>query len=341
MKKIALAFLLLVAALAPPVHAQQTFGLTPTFSKTLSVTTTTGNVQLGAGAGTTVVLWNSGTAAAYYAVGQASTQAATVAGSGYIPPGGCLVLNVQPSSYLAAITATGTTTLNATQGNGQTACSYGGVGAASGGGGGAATIADGADITQGAIADAAATAGSTGTLSAKLRFITTQLATLNTALGTPFQAGGSIGNTTFAVTNAGTFLIQMNATPMIGNGNGVVTAPSAEALAAITHSTSVTVAESCRVLKASAGNLYNVRVSIAATTGYVMVFDAASAPSDGAVTTLAIPAVRVVSDGTSGWYADDFTPPMRMATGITVCFSSTGPFSKTASATAAIAGQVQ
>ncbi len=69
-----------------------------------------------------------------------------------------------------------------------------------GGGGGAVTIADGADATQGAIADPAATAGSTGTLSAKLRLMTTQLGTLNTSLGTinttlgtPFQAGGTIG----------------------------------------------------------------------------------------------------------------------------------------------------
>lgn len=34
------------------------------------------------------------------------------------------------------------------------------------------------------------------------------LTTINTTLGTPFQAGGSIGNTSFAVTNAGTFAVQ-------------------------------------------------------------------------------------------------------------------------------------
>lgn len=192
MKKALLAFLLLVAPLAPPVHAQQTFGLTPTFSKTLSVTTTTGNVQLGAGSGTTVVVWNGGANAAFVAVGTTSAAAATVAGSMYLPPGSCVVLNAQPSWYLAAITGSSTTTLYITQGAGQTACSFGGVGAASGGGGGAATIADGADVTQGAIADAAATAGSTGTLSAKLRLMTTQLATLNTTLGTPLQAGGAV-----------------------------------------------------------------------------------------------------------------------------------------------------
>lgn len=53
-----------------------------------------------------------------------------------------------------------------------------------GGGGGAATIADGADVNQGATTDAAATAGGTGTISAKLRNATALLDTLNTALST-------------------------------------------------------------------------------------------------------------------------------------------------------------
>lgn len=45
----------------------------------------------------------------------------------------------------------------------------------SAGGGGATTVADGADTATGAVADAAATAGGTGTVSAKLRRISTQL----------------------------------------------------------------------------------------------------------------------------------------------------------------------
>lgn len=73
------------------------------------------------------------------------------------------------------------------------------------------SIGSGAMVDLGAIADAAATAGSTGTASAKLRLMTTQLGTINTTLGTPFQAGGNIGNTTFAVTNAGTFSTQISA----------------------------------------------------------------------------------------------------------------------------------
>lgn len=60
------------------------------------------------------------------------------------------------------------------------------------GGGGAATIADGADVTEGAIADAAAAAGAVGTVSAKLRRLTTDISALLTALGTPAQAGGTV-----------------------------------------------------------------------------------------------------------------------------------------------------
>lgn len=51
----------------------------------------------------------------------------------------------------------------------------GGSSSGGGGGGGAVTIADGADVAEGAIADAAATAGGTGTISAKLRRLTAQL----------------------------------------------------------------------------------------------------------------------------------------------------------------------
>lgn len=48
----------------------------------------------------------------------------------------------------------------------------------SSGGGGAVTVADGADVTQGAVADAAVAAGAAGTLSAKLRSISRDIGTL-------------------------------------------------------------------------------------------------------------------------------------------------------------------
>lgn len=62
-------------------------------------------------------------------------------------------------------------------------------GTPTGGGGGAATIADGADVTQGSIADAASSAGGTGTVSAKLREATGLLNSIvtNTALAPASQ----------------------------------------------------------------------------------------------------------------------------------------------------------
>src|SRR5436190_1739516 len=48
---------------------------------------------------------------------------------------------------------------------------------------GGGVVADGADVTQGAVADAVVAAGAAGTLSAKLRRLTADLAALNALLG--------------------------------------------------------------------------------------------------------------------------------------------------------------
>ena len=57
--------------------------------------------------------------------------------------------------------------------------------AGGGGGGGAVTVADGSDVTEGAIADAAVTPGATGSISAKLRTISAELAPDATATYAP------------------------------------------------------------------------------------------------------------------------------------------------------------
>lgn len=92
----------------------------------------------------------------------------------------------------------------------------------SGGGGGAVTIADGADVTQGAIGDAAATVGSTGTLSAKLRLMTTLLNTINTTLGTPFQAGGTVAATQSGTWNIGTVTAVTSLTNALPAGTNII-----------------------------------------------------------------------------------------------------------------------
>lgn len=87
-------------------------------------------------------------------------------------------------------------------------------------------------------------------------------------------------------------------------------------------------AESCHVLKASAGLLWGVSGYMGAA-GWIMVFDAASAPSDGAVT----PVVWDYVSAAGAWYISYGTSPASFTTGITVCASSTGPLSKTGVAT--------
>lgn len=68
--------------------------------------------------------------------------------------------------------------------------------ATSGSGGGPATVADGADVAQGAVADAAATPGGAGTISAKLRLATDLLSQLLTQLGVGFNIlNGSLTDT--------------------------------------------------------------------------------------------------------------------------------------------------
>jgi hypothetical protein len=115
--------------------------------------------------------------------------------------------------------------------------------------------------------------------------------------------------------------------------------PGTGAAAAIVPVVSTTL-ESCHVLKASPGNLYTLAVTIQATTGIVQVFDATSAPGDGAVT----PAWSqpIVSNGTLGGATWEWSIPVRGAVGLTACFSSaTTPFTKTASATAMFSAGVQ
>lgn len=110
---------------------------------------------------------------------------------------------------------------------------------------------------------------------------------------------------------------------------------SADASAAVTSASSTT-AGSNLVLKASAGNLYSITVTIGATGGYLMLFDATSLPVNGAVTP--VWCGPVATSGVNGMLAIEFAAPKSFATGITAGFSTTGCFTLTASATAAFFG---
>lgn len=115
-------------------------------------------------------------------------------------------------------------------------------------------------------------------------------------------------------------------------GTYAVDAPSTAAAVSLTPNASAAVA-SANTLKGSAGNLYRLNVVAGASAGYIMVFDATAAPADGAVTPKWVMPIAANAGINQG-----FSPPMRMAVGCTVVFSTTGPFTKTASTTAFIGG---
>jgi len=94
---------------------------------------------------------------------------------------------------------------------------------------------------------------------------------------------------------------------------------------------------SSQVIYSSAGSaLRGFQVTTSSVAGYVMLFDATSAPADGAVTP--VKCVYISYPGTVLLGPDPGTAWLAKY-GWTVVFSSTGCFTKTASATAFISGQ--
>lgn len=99
-----------------------------------------------------------------------------------------------------------------------------------------------------------------------------------------------------------------------------------------------TAAEGSRVLKASPGNLYALYVTSGASAGYLMTFNATTAPADGAVTPINCVVIPTATTLALSWAPQ---PPERYSTGITAVFSTTGCFTKTVSNTAFFHALVQ
>lgn len=112
----------------------------------------------------------------------------------------------------------------------------------------------------------------------------------------------------------------------------VAGAPSTSSSVAITPTSGAAVASSL-VLKNSGGNFYGCNATTGAVAGYVMLFNATSAPGDGAVTPVKVWPLAALAALTV-----EYQVPLRLGTGITLVFSSTGPYTKTASATAFLSG---
>ena len=148
-------------------------------------------------AGSTITFFNAGTCTSVVCVPvSALVNAAGATAYGTAGTSNAAVISVQgiASGTALPISGTVTATPTGTQAVSAASASYS-SGAFASGAFASGSIGSGAMVDLGAIADAAATAGSTGSVSAKLRLATTQLATINTTLGTPFQAGGAVTGT--------------------------------------------------------------------------------------------------------------------------------------------------
>lgn len=105
----------------------------------------------------------------------------------------------------------------------------------------------------------------------------------------------------------------------------------ASALAA-TGYTATTAASSALVVKSQGASLYDVNIVSGAAAGYVLVIDANAVPADGAVT----PALCLPVAANTGIDLNMRAEPVRFVNGVVIVFSTTGCFTKTASATAFI-----
>lgn len=179
------------------------------------------------------------------------------------------------------------------------------------------SVADGADVTQGAKADATCgTSSGTCSVVALLKYLLVNgIVTLESGRVPENPISGQAG---------------------VAGGSGTVGANTQRIVPAQATYVVSTSAEANHILKNAAGSLVDLEVSTGAASGFVLVFDAVSAPADGAVTPIKcwqVPANAALDKS--------FPIPVQFNTGITVSFSTTGCFTKTASATAFISGDIQ
>lgn len=191
-------------------------GFPTTQSTGTPISVTTGGVSGTLPTGAVVVASNVGaTNGAYCKLGASATTSDQL-----IPPTSWFAFTVGSATQLTCITSTSTTTVNMVGGSGLPTGSGGGGG---GGSGGAVTNA-GTFAVQltGATNNINNIAGTitlpTGAATSALQ------STINTTLGSPFQAGASIGNTTFAATQA-----------TAANLNATIVGPTADGTAASTN----------------------------------------------------------------------------------------------------------
>lgn len=136
--------------------------------------------------------------------------------------------------------------------------------------------------------------------------------TLGLIAGSAIIGNVRIDQTTPGTTNG------VNIDPSNASGIGIVPVVSASA-------------EGSHVFCSAACNNWGLYVTTGAAAGFLMTFNATSAPADGAVTPVECVQVAATSSAALNFGPG---PPDRYSTGMTAVYSTTGCFNKTISATA-------
>lgn len=149
---------------------------------------------------------------------------------------------------------------------------------------------------------------------------------------------GTSRGAVYVATGADAFTVAaaLNTTPTIANGNGIVPAPSTEALASITPIVSGAL-ESNHVICAAACNFYSGYVTTGATAGWLLIANATSAPTAGGAAIAPISCVVAPANQTTS-ISGPGNIPLRASTGVVLVFSSSGCLTNTASTTAYFSG---
>lgn len=162
-----------------------------------------------------------------------------------------------------------------------------------------------------------------------LDLLRSAIATLNSA-GTGIMASGLVAkfddvspqavteNSMGVARMSNDGILMASVSPTSNVGSGIVSSVTAAAGGSV-------------IAKASAGNLYGINIVAGASAGFLMIFNSTTVPADGAVTP-----IKCLPIAANAGFSVTFNPPIRLGTGIVAVFSTTGPFTKTISATAFI-----
>lgn len=341
----------------------------------VSVTTSSAATALPTTGGSTLYIFNSGSQDAFVAVGGSSvTASATAGGSTLIKAGTCanvsrLNASGQVQAYIAAITASSTTTLAVESGIGSASCSGGSGGG--GGGGGGLSVQDQASWTQGTSNftpgggvfndSATLTSGQQGTFRmttkrAQIMDVDTSgnalYSAITSGVGTPGSAvpptgvyiGGNVaGNFRgwTGVNPTGSVYAQQVDLASYAGAPVSVTNPVFAALAPTTsgglsnYNIQPAASDNHAVIKAGAGQVYKIEAfNNSATVNYVRLYNATTGFNGcNSATNLVWQGIIPASTSGAGLSAS-WMPGIAFATGISICVTSGYAQNDTTNATA-------